>query len=140
MKQIKKMLGMAGLMLGLALLGVLDTTAAEAQTYPLSNKPYHCTWQRLDTSGNVIQRGVSLVTFQNMVETDIITQEGTLLTVYANASSATAPIKVVIHPTNGGLHFYQGNISCYLNVSPNASTVEWFGCSNRVRQWCYQPS
>lgn len=138
MKKIKKIVGMAGLMLGLALLG---SAAAEAQTFPLSNQPYHCHWQRLDTSGNVIQKGVSLATFQNLVWTDSITQQGTLFTVYANATSVSKAVTVQMHPVNGGIYFYQpqDGISCALNVSPNASTVEWFSCSNRVRQWCYQP-
>lgn len=139
---MKKIAGLAGLVM--MMMALLGTAAAEAQTFPLSNQPYHCNWQRLDQYGTVIQKGVSLVTFQNMVWTDGITQDGTLLTVYWNATSSSKPVRVQMHPVNGGIYFYQTQdpnnvISCALNVSPNGSTVEWFSCSNRVRQWCYQP-
>ncbi|MFL6200035.1 MAG: hypothetical protein ACJ76J_12720 [Thermoanaerobaculia bacterium] len=142
MARMKKIALQVGLVAVLALLG---TAAAQAQyDWPKANSPYHCHWERYNTSGQLIGKGVSLVTFTNVTYPNSYTQSGTNFNVYADASTLSKSFQVQLHVAFGGLTYYQPNptnpeITCQLLTSSGGNTVEWAGCSNGVRQWCSQP-
>ena len=146
MARMKKIAFQVGLVALLALLGT--ATAHAAYGYPQADSSYHCRWERYNqTTGLLIGKGVSLVTFKNVTESDvgIPTQKGTLFTVYGNAGTLTRSYEIRVHVTDGGLTYFEPNagspqIKCALTTSNGANTVEW-DCrgSNGVRQWCYQP-
>ena len=127
-----------------AVLALLGTATAQAYDFPLANSPYHCRWERYN-AGQLIGKGVSLVTFTNVTYPQFYIQDGTLFTVYFDASTLTRDYQVILNVVTGGLNYYQDNpspqpdVSCQLVTSSGGSTVEWTGCSNQVRQWCYQP-
>jgi hypothetical protein len=129
-----------------AVLALLGTATAQAYDFPKADSPYHCKWERYNTStGQLINKGVSLVTFTNVTEPNFYTQNGTLFTVYADAGTLTRNYQVQLHVAFGGLTFTQDNpapqadVTCELVTNSGANTVQWIGCSNGVRQWCYQP-
>lgn len=142
MARMKKITALVGLVAVLALLGA---ATAQAQEWPKPDSPYHCRWERYNASNQLIGKGVSLVTFTNVTYPQFYIQNGTLFTVYADAGTLTRPYQVQIHVTSGNLYYFQDNpapqedVTCSLTTSSGGNTVEWHGCSNRVRQWCYQP-
>lgn len=143
MAKMKKIALQIGLVAVLAFLG---TAAAQAQDWPKVNSPYHCKWERYNkTNGQLINKGVSLVTFTNVTYPNFYTQSGTLFTVYADAGTLTKSYEIQFHVAFGGLTYYQPNstspeLTCQLTTAGSGNTVEW-NCfsSNGVRQWCYQP-
>ena len=140
MARMKKIAFQVGLVGVLALLGA---ATAEAYDFPKANSPYHCRWERYNSSGQLV-KGVSLVTFKNVTYPNSYTQSGTLFTVYADAGTLTKNYQVQLHVAFGGLTYYQPSpsnpeVSCELLTSSGGNTVEWTNCSNGVRQWCYQP-
>lgn len=141
MTRMRKIAFQVGLVAMLALLGA---ATAQAYDFPKVNSPYHCRWERYNqTTGQLINKGVSLVTFTNVTTPNFYTQKGTLFTVYADAGTLTKSYEIQLHVAFGGLTYYQPNpinpeVTCPLTTSSGANTVEW-NCSNGVRQWCYQP-
>lgn len=148
MTRMRKIAFQVGLVAMLALLGAV---AAQAQEdWPKPNSPYHCRWERYSkTTGQLIGRGVSLVTFTNVTYPNFYTQKGTLFTVYADAGTLTKNYEIGFHVTFGGLTYSQPNalnpeLQCRLFTFNGGNTVEW-DCTgqasfhNGVRQWCYQP-
>lgn len=133
-----------------ALLALFVTAAAQAQAWPKADSPYHCSWARYNNStGALINKGVSLVTFQNVTYPDpSYIQAGNLLTTYWNASTLFNGYEVRLHVVTGQLYYYQPNATnpvktCLLYTSGNASTAEWDcfpdAAGVKVRQWCSQP-
>jgi hypothetical protein len=128
-----------------AVLALLGAATAQAYDFPKADSPYHCRWERYNSSGQLINKGVSLVTFTNVTYPQFYIQSGTIFTVYADASTLTRSYEVHLHVTSGGLNYYQDNpspqadVSCQLLTSSGGNSVEWTGCSNNVRQWCFQP-
>ena len=127
-----------------AVLALLGTAAAQAQyDFPKPDSPYHCNWEKPGPSGLI--KGVSLITFKNVTEPNFYTQNGTIFNVYADASTLSRPYQVQLHVAFGGLTFTQDNpapqadVSCELVTTSGGNTVQWIGCSNGARQWCYQP-
>jgi hypothetical protein len=146
MSRMKKIAFQVGLVAMLALLGA---ATAQAQTFPLADSPYHCSWERYNTSNVLLGKGVSLVTFQNVGYPDpSYIQAGTLFTVYWNASTLTKSYEVRMHTVTGQLYYYQPNatnpeLTCLLYTSAGANTVQWNCFPNaqgvKVQQWCSQP-
>lgn len=131
-----------------ALLALFGTAATQAQSWPKADSPYHCSWARYNSNNQLLGKGVSLVTFQNVTYPNPIIQAGTLFTVYFNASTLTKNYEVRMDPVTGQLYYYQPNgnspeKTCLLYTSAGANTVEWscFPDSTgvKVQQWCSQP-
>lgn len=142
MARLKRIAVQVGLVAVLAFLGA---AAAEAQyDFPKANSPYHCNWEKYNASGQLI-KGVSLITFTNVTQPNFYTQNGTIVNVYSDASTVSRPYQVQLHVAFGGLTFIQDNpapqadVTCELTTTSGGNTVQWVGCSNGARQWCYQP-
>ena len=145
MTGIKKVVLRIGLV---ALLALLGAATVQAQTFPAANVGHHCSWARYNSSNQLIGKGVSLVTFQNVTNPQFYIQDGTLFTVYSNATTLTKDYEIVMDVITGQLYYYQPTaaspvLTCLLYTSPSASTVEWNcfpdAAGVKVRQWCSQP-
>lgn len=145
MTRMQKIVFQIGLVAMLALLGA---ATAQAQTFPLADSPYHCSWARYNSSNQLLGKGVSLVTFTNVTNPQFYIQDGTLFTVYASASTLTKDYEVRMDVVTGQLYYYQPTATnpertCLLYTSAGANSVEWNcvpdSAGVKVRQWCYQP-
>lgn len=131
-----------------ALLTLFGTAAAQAQ-FPSADIGYHCSWARYNSSSQLLGKGVSLVTFQNVTYPNpIYIQAGTLFTVYSNAGTLTKSYEVRMDVVTGQLYYYQPNATspektCLLYTSAGANTVEWNcfpdSAGVKVQQWCSKP-